>query len=103
MSPRSLVPALAIWLAVSPAQAAEAPDPVPPAEAEATAEEPTAEEPTAEEAAPPEESPPGEGPVAEITMAYLVPGFAKKIRPVFEKRGARDKQALLAARRRSAS
>ncbi|MBX3263941.1 MAG: SDR family oxidoreductase [Labilithrix sp.] len=37
------------------------------------------------------------------TMAYLVPSFARKIRPVLEKRGARNKQALLAARRRSVS
>ena len=36
------------------------------------------------------------------TMAYLMPDFAKRIRPVLEKRGARNKQALL-ARRRSAS
>lgn len=36
------------------------------------------------------------------TMAYLMPDFAKKIRPVLEKRGARNKQALL-ARRRAAS
>lgn len=36
------------------------------------------------------------------TMAYLMPDFAKKIRPVLEKRGARNKQAIL-ARRRSAS
>lgn len=36
------------------------------------------------------------------TMAYLMPDFAKRIRPVLERRGARNKQALL-ARRRSAS
>ncbi len=36
------------------------------------------------------------------TMAYLMPDFAKRIRPALEKRGARNKQALL-ARRRSAS
>lgn len=36
------------------------------------------------------------------TMAYLMPDFARKIRPVLEKRGARNKQAIL-ARRRSAS
>lgn len=33
------------------------------------------------------------------TMAYLVPSFARKIRPALEKRGARNKKALLAARR----
>lgn len=33
------------------------------------------------------------------TMAYLVPSFARKIRPVLEKRGARNKAALLAKRR----
>jgi len=64
MSPRSLIPALAIWLAVASARAAEAPDPAPPEEAEATAEEPTAEEPTAEEVPPAEETAPGEGPDA---------------------------------------
>jgi len=37
------------------------------------------------------------------TMAYLMPSFAKKIRPVLEKRGAKNKEALLAARRRSVS
>ncbi|MDF2692772.1 MAG: Dehydrogenase [Labilithrix sp.] len=37
------------------------------------------------------------------TMAYLVPSFARRIRPVLEKRGARNKQALLTARRRSVS
>jgi len=37
------------------------------------------------------------------TMAYLSPSFARKVRPVLEKRGARNKQALLAARRRSVS
>jgi len=36
------------------------------------------------------------------TMAYLMPDFARRIRPVLEKRGARNKLALL-ARRRSAS
>lgn len=36
------------------------------------------------------------------TMAYLMPDFARRIRPVLEKRGARNKQALL-ARRRSVS
>ena len=36
------------------------------------------------------------------TMAYLMPEFAKKIRPVLEKRGAKNKLAIL-ARRRSAS
>jgi hypothetical protein len=36
-------------------------------------------------------------------MAYLMPAFAKKIRPALEKRGARNKRALLAARRRSVS
>ncbi len=36
------------------------------------------------------------------TMAYLMPDFAKRIRPVLEKRGARNKLAIL-ARRRSAS
>ncbi len=37
------------------------------------------------------------------TMAYLMPAFAKKIRPALEKRGAQNKKALLAARRRSVS
>jgi len=37
------------------------------------------------------------------TMAYLMPSFAKKIRPVLEKRGAKNKEALIAARRRSIS
>ena len=37
------------------------------------------------------------------TMAYLMPSFAKKIRPVLEKRGAKNKVALIAARRRSVS
>lgn len=37
------------------------------------------------------------------TMAYLVPSFAKRIRPVLEKRGAKNKEVLLAARRRSVS
>jgi len=36
------------------------------------------------------------------TMAYLMPEFARRVRPVLEKRGARNKQAIL-ARRRSAS
>jgi short-subunit dehydrogenase len=36
------------------------------------------------------------------TMAYLMPDFAKRIRPALEKRGARNKQAIL-ARRRSVS
>lgn len=36
------------------------------------------------------------------TMAYLMPDFAKRIRPVLEKRGARNKRALL-ARKRSTS
>lgn len=36
------------------------------------------------------------------TMAYLLPAFAARIRPALEKRGARNKQAIL-ARRRSAS
>ncbi len=36
------------------------------------------------------------------TMAYLMPDFAKRIRPVLEKRGARNRLAIL-ARRRSAS
>jgi short-subunit dehydrogenase len=35
------------------------------------------------------------------TMAYLMPDFAKRLRPVLEKRGARNKQALLARRRSS--
>ncbi|MBX3186827.1 MAG: SDR family NAD(P)-dependent oxidoreductase [Labilithrix sp.] len=33
------------------------------------------------------------------TMAYLMPDFAKRIRPVLEKRGARNKQILIARRR----
>jgi short-subunit dehydrogenase len=37
------------------------------------------------------------------TMAYLVPALARKIRPVLEKRGARNRQALLATRRRPLS
>jgi short-subunit dehydrogenase len=37
------------------------------------------------------------------TMAYLMPSFAKKIRPALEKRGAKNKKALIAARRRSVS
>jgi short-subunit dehydrogenase len=36
------------------------------------------------------------------TMAYLMPEFARRITPVLQKRGARNKQALL-ARRRSVS
>lgn len=36
------------------------------------------------------------------TMAYLMPDFARRIRPVLEKRGARNKRAIL-ARRRNAS
>ncbi|MBS2014257.1 MAG: SDR family oxidoreductase [Deltaproteobacteria bacterium] len=36
------------------------------------------------------------------TMAYLVPDFARRIRPVLEKRGARNRMAIL-ARRRDAS
>lgn len=36
------------------------------------------------------------------TMAYLMPDFARRIRPVLEKRGARNKKALI-ARRRSVS
>lgn len=34
------------------------------------------------------------------TMGYLMPSFAKRIRPVFEKRGARNREAILAAKRR---
>lgn len=37
------------------------------------------------------------------TMAYLMPAFARKIRPVLEKRGARNKEALIAARKRGLS
>jgi len=37
------------------------------------------------------------------TMAYLMPAFARKIRPVLEKRGAKNKEAILAARRRAVS
>jgi short-subunit dehydrogenase len=37
------------------------------------------------------------------TLAYLMPSFAHRIRPVLEKRGSRNKQALLASRRRSVS
>jgi short-subunit dehydrogenase len=37
------------------------------------------------------------------TMAYLAPKFARKMVPVLQKRGARNKQALLAARRRTMS
>jgi short-subunit dehydrogenase len=33
------------------------------------------------------------------TMAYLMPDFAKRIRPVLEKRGARNKQLLIARRK----
>jgi short-subunit dehydrogenase len=33
------------------------------------------------------------------TMAYLAPAFAARIRPALEKRGARNKQALIARRR----
>jgi short-subunit dehydrogenase len=33
------------------------------------------------------------------TMAYLMPDFARRVRPVLEKRGARNKKALLAKRR----
>lgn len=36
------------------------------------------------------------------TMAYVLPAFAKRVRPVLEKRGARNKAAIL-ARKRSAS
>jgi short-subunit dehydrogenase len=36
------------------------------------------------------------------TMAYLMPDFARRIRPALEKRGARNKKAIL-ARRRAAS
>jgi short-subunit dehydrogenase len=35
------------------------------------------------------------------TMAYLMPDFARRLRPVLEKRGARNKKALLARRRAS--
>ncbi len=35
------------------------------------------------------------------TMAYLLPDFAKKIRPVLEKRGARNKQVILTRRRQA--
>ena len=35
------------------------------------------------------------------TMAYLMPDFAKRIRPVLEKRGAKNRQAVLARRRSS--
>lgn len=34
------------------------------------------------------------------TMGYLMPSFAKRIRPVLEKRGARNREAILAAKRR---
>jgi short-subunit dehydrogenase len=37
------------------------------------------------------------------TLAYLMPAFAERIRPVLEKRGSRNKQALLASRRKSVS
>jgi short-subunit dehydrogenase len=33
------------------------------------------------------------------TMAYLLPDFAKRVRPVLEKRGARNRKAILAKRR----
>lgn len=33
------------------------------------------------------------------TMGYLLPGFAQRIRPVLEKRGARNRRALLSKRR----
>ena len=33
------------------------------------------------------------------TMAYLSPSFARRVRPVMERRGARNKLALLAKRR----
>lgn len=35
------------------------------------------------------------------TLAYLMPDFAKRIRPALEKRGAKNRQALLARRRSS--
>ncbi|MFO0736398.1 MAG: SDR family NAD(P)-dependent oxidoreductase [Labilithrix sp.] len=34
------------------------------------------------------------------TMGYLLPSFAKRIRPVLEKRGARNREAIVAAKRR---
>lgn len=34
------------------------------------------------------------------TMGYLLPSFAKKIRPVLEKRGARNREAILAKKRK---
>lgn len=34
------------------------------------------------------------------TMGYLLPSFAKRIRPVLEKRGARNREAILARKRR---
>lgn len=37
------------------------------------------------------------------TMGYLMPAFAKKIRPALEKRGAKNKAALLEKRRKSIS
>jgi short-subunit dehydrogenase len=37
------------------------------------------------------------------TMAYLMPSFARKIRPALEKRGAKNKAAILAARRKAVS
>jgi len=37
------------------------------------------------------------------TMAYLSSKLARRLRPILEKRGARNKQALLAARRRTVS
>ncbi len=33
------------------------------------------------------------------TMGYLLPGFAQRIRPVLEKRGAKNREAILAKRR----
>jgi short-subunit dehydrogenase len=33
------------------------------------------------------------------TMGYLLPGFAQRIRPVLEKRGAKNRQAIVAKRR----
>lgn len=37
------------------------------------------------------------------TVAYLMPELARRIRPVLEKRGAKNKQSILAARKRSLS
>jgi len=34
------------------------------------------------------------------TMGYLLPSFAKRIRPVLEKRGARNREMILARKRR---